>query len=116
MSARPNSKESDIVHVIASLRRQADKDGIVTANIFLDAGSGENFDGFVKRLVANARLHSGHSNQVFSIRKLHPFARSFSVTTTLDVIIQLGKEPGVRAILPSRIDDVYSKPVAHRVG
>jgi hypothetical protein len=50
------------------------------------------------------------------IGKVHDLARSFALRADPTVIAELGRQPGVRAILPSRIADAFPKPVRHRPG
>jgi hypothetical protein len=112
---KANADEWSLDQVVHELRRQAGADGVADAHVFLDDSLVGDVDGLAHNLVRTARQRSG-SGQKADIGKVHDLARSFALRADPTVIAELGRQPGVRAILPSRIADAFPKPVRHRPG
>src|SRR5580698_2033719 len=90
----PDSDPWSIDEVVGKLRGQVGADGRAGAHVFLDDTAGDDLAASASRLVKAAYRGTRGGNKI-----------------DIGSIGQLGRQPGVRAILPSEIDDVYPKPV-----
>jgi hypothetical protein len=99
-----------IDEVVGRLRGQTGTDGRAAAHVFLDDAAGENLAASARRLVNAARRGAGGQGTI-EIGPIRQLSRSFAVRATPDMIGRLGRQPGVRAVLPSQIDDILPRPV-----
>jgi len=98
--------------VIDELRARAKRGEAVAAQVFLHGTqAGDDLGEFAQKLVgAASAVHGGKAHKA-SIGRVSNLAKSFSLRADPEVFVRLAKEPSVKAILPSQIDDVYPKPV-----
>jgi hypothetical protein len=111
MPALPRPVEPDdwsLDAVLERLRSQVGPDGRVRAHVFLDRSMPADMNQAAERLVRQA---VGDSTELIEVENIRSLARSFAITATTDVIGTLGRLPGVRAILPAQVEDVYPRPV-----
>jgi hypothetical protein len=98
--------------VIDKLRAQAKEGGAVAAQVFLHGAETEgDLAEAARKLVGAASTAGGDRARKASIGRVSNLAKSFSLTADPEVFACLAKEPSVKAILPSQIDDPYPKPV-----
>jgi hypothetical protein len=98
--------------VIDQLRTQARESGEAAAQIFLQGpDAGGDLAEVARKLVGAASGTAKGKSHKASIGRVSKLAKSFSLTADPEVFARLAKEPSVKAILPSQIDDVYPKPV-----
>jgi hypothetical protein len=96
-------------NVVTRLRQKRGADGLASAQVFLDGADDEALDTAVHRLVGAAQRETTGASA--EIGKMHRLARSFGVRATPDLIAALGRQPGVKAVLPAEIEDVFPRPV-----
>ncbi len=111
---RDASAEWKIANVIEVLRKQARPNQPPTAQIFLDDSveiDRVSMEELVQKIVEDAVLGLRGPMIGPQLGKLRYLAKSFSVTADPDVIAEIAKSPSVRSILPSKIDDIYPKPL-----
>ncbi|MEA2760167.1 MAG: hypothetical protein QOH65_2780 [Methylobacteriaceae bacterium] len=111
MSEYAGSKEWSPESIREKLKRSASPGVGASAQVFLHesvpAGS---LSEVLTRMVSAAEKKIGRSASV-QVGKLHPLAKSASVTGDPDVIAAMASDSQVKAILPSVIDDIYPKPL-----
>jgi hypothetical protein len=96
---------------MATLRQHA-KDGSASAQVFLDDPIDvQDLGSEVERRVQEATRRANCPPDSANIGKVHRLARSFSIKAAPEVIEEIGRAPGVGAILPSEIPDVLIRPV-----
>ncbi|WP_337660285.1 hypothetical protein [Anderseniella sp. Alg231-50] len=99
--------------VVEEMRRQALPDRPPTAQVFLEASvevDSNSMEEFARKMVEDAAAKSHTQAAESHIGKLHPLAKSFSVTADPEVFAEIAKSPSVKSILPSEIHDIYPKP------
>ena len=107
------SSEWEISSVLKTLRQQSKADQPPTAQIFLDDSvkvDAKSFEALAQEILDAASTQSGNQKSATKIGKLHPLAKSFSVTAHPDIFNEIYKSPSVKSILPSQISDIYPKP------
>ena len=98
--------------VLETLRRQAPPGQSASAQVFLHENvAAEEVMGKAQQIVGQATGQATGTARSAEIGKVHRMAKSFSVTAVPDVIAEIAKSDDVKAILPSKIDDIYPKPV-----
>jgi hypothetical protein len=110
MTDRQPSPEWDKKSVVERLRAQSQGSKPVAAQVFLtgEKASG-NLSELAQELVKTAA--SAAEGKVAALGRVSNLAKSFSLTAHPDVFAALAKDPAVKSILPSEIDDIYPKPV-----
>jgi len=109
-TARP-SAEWTARNVLDQLRAKAPKGRPVAAHVFLyDDTPADRLPDLAKTIVEAAKKQVGRSAAA-EVGKVHPLARSFSVTADVDTLAALSKMPNVKAILPSEVDDILPRPI-----
>jgi hypothetical protein len=93
--------------VIAQLRVDLGPDGRTKAQVFLDTRVMGDLPVIAQHMVDAARNASG--DQDATLGKVHRLARSFGVSGSVDLVAEISRLPGVKAVLPARIDDIYPK-------
>jgi hypothetical protein len=110
----PGSGDWSLESVMETLRKQA-KGGSASAQVFLDESTSEkDLNREAERQVQEATRRANQPLGSASIGKVHRLARSFSVQAAPEVIEEIGRAQGVRAILPSELPDVLIRPVRRK--
>lgn len=98
--------------VLETLRRQVRDGGPASAQVFMcETVPPDGLRGKVEEIVREVRSRGCASPDGVVIGRVHRLARSFSVRADPEFIAEIAKSKDVRAILPSRIDDVCPKPL-----
>lgn len=108
------SSEWEINSVMKTLRQQSTVEQPPTAQIFLDESvkvDAKTFETLAQEILDAASAQMSNRTSTTKIGKLHPLAKSFSVTAHPDIIHEIYKSPSVKSILPSQISDIYPKPM-----
>jgi len=106
-----SSADWSLESVMETLRKQV-KNGTAVVQVFLDAPqTKQDLKLEAERHVEEATRRTNQPSASASIGNVHQLARSFSVTASPDVIEQIARAPGVRAILPSEVSDILIRPV-----
>jgi hypothetical protein len=106
------SSEWDKKTVIERLRAQSKGSKPVAAQVFLagDKATG-NLSELAQELVKAAASKTAGKPKPAAVGRVSDLAKSFSLTAHPDVFAALAKNPAVKSILPSEIEDIYPKPV-----
>lgn len=103
---------SDTRAVLKELLAQSRPGMGVSAQVFLsDNATSESVSAVAKRLIESTAMTPGSAAKKPVIGKVHELAKSFSVTAEPEFFESLTAKPEVKAILPSKMDDVYPAPV-----
>src|SRR5947209_12319725 len=110
MSEKSPSKEWSLESVRKKLASSASPGVGATAQVFLHESVPVGaLSEVLKQMVSAAEKKIGRAASV-RVGKVHPLAKSASVTGDPDVIAALASISQVKAVLPSVIDDIYPKP------
>ncbi len=107
------SVEWEMDSVLKTLRQQSTVEQPPTAQIFLDESvkvDAKTFETLAQEILDAASAQISNQTSTTKIGKLHPLAKSFSVTAHPDIFHEIYKSPSVKSILPSQISDIYPKP------
>ena len=97
--------------VVDRLRAHAKGSEPVAAQVFLHGDEdGGNLSEVAHKLVDAAASAVSDESKKAAIGHVSRLAKSFSLTAHPDVFAALARDPAVKSILPSEIDDIYPKP------
>lgn len=110
MSDPNTSPEWTTERTLENLRRQASAGLTPSAQVFVhETVPPSDLEAKVKDIVERSGLEGA-----VKVGPLHRLARSFSIEGSVDSIERIARSSDVKAVLPSRIDDIYPAPVGRR--
>ena len=91
--------------------REGGSDQPVSVQVFLsdDVPDGD-VSSAVKKIVSDVESSARKGGLPLKVGKVHQLAKSFSIEADPDIIAAIADQPGVKSILPSKVDDIYPKP------
>jgi hypothetical protein len=90
--------------------------GSVSANVFFkDAVSADELSAAADDAIKQAAKRLGRAAPDATVGRVHRLAKSVSVRGDPELIAELSNADTVKTILPSKIEDIYPKPVQKKI-
>jgi hypothetical protein len=101
----------NIDSVLRTLRREAQRDGNASAQVFLqDAVDSDELEATIQALLGEATKLGGDPATRPTVEKISVLSKSFALMAPPSIFAALADLPEVKSILPSALDDIYPKP------